>query len=444
MHFAEAGALAAPAFFILRRSSVTLFNVDPALSNAFISLVLSLGLGLLVGMQRERTKSRLGGIRTFALITVFGTVCALLGETAGMWIVGAGMLAVALAAMTGNLFSLRAGDGSAGITTEIAMVLMFAVGALLASGPKAIAVVVGAGVAVLLHSKPILHRVVQKLGDDDVRAIMQFALVTLVILPVVPNRTFGPYDVLNPRNVWLMVSLVVGMSLAGYLLYRLLGKAAGIALAGILGGLISSTATTVSYSRRARSGGDGTGIAGIVAVIMIASTVVYGRVMVEISAVAPSLVPIAAGPIGVTGGAAALLAIISWLRASRARDGIGDQKNPSELKSALIFAGLYALVLLGVAAAQQNLGDTGLYAVAAVSGLTDMDSITLSVSRMVHEQKLEASTAWRCIVIAAMSNMVAKLCIIGSVGGNRLLKPLLLLFGINFAVAGAVVLFWPA
>ncbi len=410
---------------------------------AFIALVISLGLGLLVGMQRERSKSRLGGIRTFALITVFGSVCALLGHSAGMWVIAAGLLAVALAILAGNLFSYRAGEGSPGITTEVAMALMFAVGALLVTGPREVAVVVGASVAIILYSKPVLHGLVTRLGDDDVRAIMQFALVSLVILPVVPNETFGPYKVLNPQNVWLMVSLVVGISLAGYLLYRIVGNRMGLALAGVLGGLISSTATTVSYARRARTTPSDTGQAGFIAVIMIAGTIVYGRVLVEIGAVAPSFLGVAAGPIGVVAGVGALLALITWLRAARNADGLGEQKNPTELRAAIIFAGLYALILVAVAAARENLGDAGLYAVAGLSGLTDMDSITLSVSRMVQEQKLEPVTAWRCIVIAAMSNMVAKLCIIGVLGGARLLKPMSLLFGIKLVVAAGVVLLWP-
>lgn len=414
-------------------------------SDAFLSLAISLGLGLLVGMQRQRSKSLLGGIRTFALITVFGSVCALIARASGShWIVAAGMAGVIASFVIGTMYALRNAAGSPGITTEIAMVVMFGVGALLVYGPLEVAVVIGAGVAILLQAKPILHTLVAKLGDEDVRAIMQFVLVTLVILPVVPNETFGPYDVLNPRNIWLMVALVTGMSLAGYLLYRVVGKTVGVALAGVLGGLISSTATTVSYSRRARGAAGSADLSAYVAVIMIAGTIVFGRIMVEISAVAPSLVPVAAGPISAVAGVSGVLALAAWLRASRDKNGLSEQKNPTELKSALVFAGLYALMLLAVAAAKVNLGDSGLYAVAAVSGLVEMDSITLSVSRMVQHEGLATDTAWRCIVIGSIANMVAKLSIIGAMGGVRLLKAVAPLFCIQIAGGLAVVLLWPA
>lgn len=410
--------------------------------NEFLSLLIALGLGLLVGLQRERTKARLAGVRTFALITLFGTLCAILGDIAGEWIIGAGLVGVAAASAIGNLFSLRQGNGSPGVTTEIAMLVMFGVGALLLHGPRPVAVAIGGGVAVLLHAKPMLHSLVAKLGDADVHAIMQFAIVTLVILPVLPDREYGPYGVLNPRHIWLMVALVVGISLAGYLLYRFYNGSGGVALAGLLGGLISSTATTVSYARRAKESPEGP-VAGLLAVIMIASTVVYGRVLTEIGLVAPAFLPEAAGPIGVAAGVSAMLAVAMWWRARQNGGGLGEQKNPSELKSALVFGGLYALILLAVAAAKANLGDAGLYGVAAVSGLTDMDSITLSVSRMVEEQGLEASTAWRCVLIAAMSNMVAKGAIVGMIGGMRLFKPIAVLFGIKLVVVTGVVLAWP-
>ncbi len=413
----------------------------PDSANELLSLLISLGLGLLVGMQRERTKSRLGGIRTFALITIFGTLSALLVPVAGQWIIAAGLVGVAMAAAIGNLFALRDGNGSPGVTTEIAMLAMFGVGALMPSGPKEVAVAVGAGIAILLNAKPVLHGVVEKLGDQDVRAIMQFSLITLIILPVLPNQTFGPFNVLNPHNIWLMVVLVVGMSLGGYLIYRFLGESVGLPLAGLLGGLISSTATTVTYARRAAE--SPAAVPAAVAIIMIAASVVYARVLIEISVAAPSLLPKAAGPLLVIAGTSVVLAIVAWLRCRKNRDGLGGHQNPTELKSALVFGAIYAVVLVAVAAAKHFFGETGLYGVAMISGLTDMDAITLSASRMVTEGQVQPESAWRAIVLAAMSNNVFKTAVVGLLGGWRLMKPVICYVAIKLTVAAAVLIFWP-
>lgn len=418
-------------------------------STIFINTLVSLGLGLLVGLQRERTQRKLGGIRTFGLITLSGSLCALLTLPplgVGGWIVAAGMLALAGVIALATRSIAPDDEPSRGITTEIAMLAMFAVGAYVILGPREVAVAVGAAIAILLHAKPILHRFVARLGDTDIRAIMQFALISLIILPIIPDRTFGPYDVLNPSNIWLMVVLVVGISLGGYIAYKFVGGGAGILLSGILGGMVSSTATSVSYARRAAGSPEYVGAS--TAVILLASTVVYARVLVEIGLVAPGFLPVAAGPIGVIAGVSALLAIISWRRAQKQGDGLPHLSNPSELGAALVFAAIYAVVLVAVAAARDKFGQSGLYTVAAVSGLTDMDAITLSVSRMVgqsgaEESQVDASTAWRAIVIAAMSNAVFKTIIVATLGSAALGKRVAIFVAIKLAVAAAVLSFWP-
>lgn len=419
-------------------------------STIFANLLISLGLGLLVGLQRERTQRKLGGIRTFGLVTLSGSLCALLTLPPlgiGGWTVAAGFLALAAIIAAASRSAAPDEEPSHGVTTEVAMLAMFAVGAYVILGPREAAVAVGAAIAILLHAKPILHGFVARLGDTDVRAIMQFALISLIILPVVPDRTFGPYDVLNPAHIWLMVVLVVGISLGGYIVYKFVGGGAGILLGGLLGGLVSSTATSVSYARRAASSPEYVGAS--TAVILIASTVVYGRVLVEIGLVAPGFLPVAAGPIGVLAAVSAILAFFCWRNAQKSGDDLPKLSNPTELGSALFFAGLYALVLVAVAAAKDRFGQSGLYAVAAISGLTDMDAITLSVSRMVNQAQPSAtpaadmSTAWRAIVIAAMSNAVFKGIIIATLGSAALGKRVAFFFGIKLAVAIAVLALWP-
>jgi uncharacterized membrane protein (DUF4010 family) len=271
---------------------------------------------------------------------------------------------------------------------------------------------------------------------------MQFVLISMVILPVLPNRTFGPYEVLNPQQIWWMVVLIVGIGLGGYIAYKILGHAAGTALAGLLGGTISSTATTVSYARRSRDSPAATGSA--VVVILIASTVVFGRVLVEIAVVAPSALSTMAPPLAVVMGALALLCLVLWLSWRGDRGAMPEQGNPSNLRSAIVFAFLYALVLLAVAAVKELFGQDALYGVSVLSGLTDMDAITLSTSRLVQQGRLEAATGWRLILVASMSNLVFKGVVAAFLGRRELAVRIALWYAVAFAAAAAVLGLWPA
>lgn len=411
-------------------------------SDAFIALGISLGLGLLVGLQRERSKSMLAGIRTFPLIAALGTLCALAAEHLGGWIIFAGLLGVIATIVSGNLIALRRDGGrDPGVTTEVAMLLMFAIGAYLVHGHRAVAVGMAGAMTVLLYAKPIMHGWVDRLGEGDVRAIMQFVLIAMIILPILPNEPYGPFDVLNPRTIWLMVVLVVGLSLGAYLISRFVGEHAGIILTGILGGIISSTATTVSSARRAAA--EPASTRSMAVIIMIASTVVYGRVLVEIAIVAPRAFWLIAPPVIAMLGLTAALAGILWFTSRKSIAAVPESGNPAELRAALIFGGMYAIVILAVAAVQHYLSDDWIIAVAAISGLTDMDAITLSTSGMVQNNRLAPAAAWKAILVASMSNLVFKAGIVAVLGGRRLLIPILAYFGILIAAGVAVVNFWP-
>jgi uncharacterized membrane protein (DUF4010 family) len=400
-------------------------------------LGLALGLGLIVGLQRERIGSPLGGFRTFPLVTLFGSLSGLLAAEFNGWVLAAGILA-----LTGMLFmgNLEQRERSSGLTTEIAMLVMFAVGAFLMTGPMTIGVILGGTVAVLLHLKPQMHSLARRLEDPDFKAIMQFVLITLVILPILPNQPYGPYQVWNPYKIWLMVVLIVGISLGGYIIYKFFGQKAGTLAGGILGGLISSTATTVSYARRSAEAPEASRMAALV--IMVASTIVFARVLIIIAASAPGFLPVAAGPIGTVMAGAAALCLILWWLSTKEGAGLPEQGNPSELKAALVFAGLYALVLVAAAAAKKNFGTQGLYVVAILSGLTDMDAITLSVSDMVHKKQVNPATGWRLVMTAAISNLAFKAGIVGVLGSGILFRRVLMLFGIVFCLGLAVMMLW--
>jgi uncharacterized membrane protein (DUF4010 family) len=392
----------------------------------FETLGIALGLGLLVGLQRERAESRLAGLRTFPLITVFGTLAGFLAIPLGSWPLAAGCLAVLGLAVVGNLHKLQLGDVGGGLTTEIAMLLMYFVGAFLALGPWEVGVAVGVGTAALLQFKPELHGVAARLGDEDLRGIMQFALITFVILPILPNRTYGPFDVLNPFQIWLMVVLIVGISTVGFVSYRFFGRNAGLLLGGILGGAVSSTATTVSYARRTATEPSLAGQAAVV--IAIASCVVCVRVLIEIAVTAPSFFPQAAIPVLAMLLLTAIPVAMQWRSLTAEGSAPAKQKNPAELRTAIAFAGLYAGVLWVMAAAKEYLGHASLYTVAALSGLTDLDAITLSTSRLVADGRVDPVQGWRLVLLANVSNLAFKASMATLLGGRLLGWRLVLMF----------------
>jgi uncharacterized membrane protein (DUF4010 family) len=424
----------------------------------FQQLGIAVLLGLLVGLQREHAAQGMAGMRTFPLITVLGSVSALLANHFGeSWILATGLLAIVAITVVSHLFRPQPASEPPGTTTDVAMLLMFGVGALVVIGPIPVAIVIGGGVAVLLQFKPELHSIAQKLGDADLRAIMQFVLITCIILPVLPNYNYGPlellhlrplavghtpgpFDVLNPFQTWLMVVLIVGLSLGGYIVYKFFGQSAGIVLGGVLGGAISSTATTVSYARGACDTSLGCCTAAVV--IMIASAVMYVRVALAVFVVSPEFLKTVLLPVAVLAVLTLLPAMALWLRVRGEPAPMPEQRNPTQLKSAVVFGVLYAVVLLALAVAQHYWNGQGLYTVAFFSGLTEMDAVTLSTARLSLSDPTVASDGWRMIVVAAMANLVSKACIAGLLGGWRLLAGIALLFAIPAIGGAAMLVFW--
>ncbi len=429
----------------------------------FLDLGVALAGGLLVGLQRERTHSDLAGIRTFPLISVFGALCAVLARAVsaaatdaaaqvglpGVLIIAAGLIAIAILVLTGNLVRqppAKPDDEPHGLTTEVAILVIFTSGVLVGLNLYAPGVAVAAATAVLLHLKPSLHRFTRSLTDNDVRAVMQFAVIALVIFPVIPDRAMGPYDAVNPYKLWLMVVLVTGISLAGYVALRVFGARAGTFLAAFLGGLVSSTATTVSLSRLVK--GDRSLAASAAPAIAIANSVMLARVMVlafvaggaSAGAILPALGAVLLA--SVAGAAVGAFASRSHTDAAGAV-ACSQQSNPTELKAAIFFAGLFAMVQVLVIAGKDVLGHMGLFVIAGLSGLTDMDAITLSTAGMAKAGQVEGATAAIAIIIAALVNTVVKLCIAGWMGGSGLAGRLGLLLAPALLVgAGAAGMLW--
>ena len=406
-----------------------------------LSLGVALGLGLLVGLQREWENNRLAGLRTFALVSVSGALSAILAGEHGEWVMGAALLCLGALVSVGHLVAQRVESPDPGLTTVVAMFVMFMVGALTVYGYLTVSAVVSGTVMVLLHEKESLHRFVHRIGAKALREIARLVLIGLVILPLLPDEALGGNQLLNPFSIWLMVVLIVGISLAAYLASCFLGNATGAVVAGVLGGLISSTATTVSAARHSKQ--DVSRARSLAVIVLIAGSVVFVRVMVEVALVAPSHAWAILPPLGAMMVFSVVAAAVAHRAMLRAEVSQADAQPPSELKGAVVFGLLYVLVLVAVSYAKDHFGDAGLFTVAAFSGLTDMDAITLSTAGLSQQGALDPTTAWRVILTGGLANVVFKAVLVSVMGSRELLKPALIGFGAILLGGMAILLFWP-
>lgn len=411
--------------------------------NVFAQVAIALAIGLLVGLQREWAAKRIAGIRTFALLAVFGALCGILAGVYGGLLVLAGFLAVAVMVVVANVIQRRDGEKiGPGFTTEIAAFIIFALGALVPAGFPLLAVVCAASVSLILYWKQPLHEFTRSLGEADFRAIATFTLVALVILPLLPEKAYGPYGFFNPFKIWLFVVLIVGISFLAYITHRVLAPRAGTLLAGILGGLISSTATTVSYSKHGKLHPNE--VPTVTAVILIASTVVFARVLVEIWLVAGKFFTLMAPAIAVFMVAMGVLSMVALRLGAKEAGSPATPEPPLSLGAAISFGCIYALVLLAVAMAKNRFGDQGLYLLAIISGLTDMDAITLSTSELVARGELAPGTAGRAILIGGLANIFFKGGLVMTLGPQALRSRIALYFAIALLAGSAILLGWNA
>lgn len=390
------------------------------------AFITSLALGLLMGLERERSLAAHAGLRTFALTAMLGTLCALLAELLGnSWLIAAGLLCVALVIVSAYLLKPTS-NNDPGTTTQIALVLCFCLGVLCWHEQRTLAVMLGITATVLLHFKAELSGLAQRLSMDDLRSMLQFAVLSLVILPILPNQDFGPYAAFNPYQTWLMVVLISGVGLAGYLALRWFGERAGTLIAGMLGGLVSSTATTLAHARQARQ--DPSHMQFNATVVALANLTVLARLSIVGAVAAPALAGALATIMG-SGLLLGLLVILPQLRKQADTHAAATASNPTELKTALAFALVYSIVLLASSWLSQIAGNSGLYVVALLSGATDVDAITLSSLRMFNQQRLLSDVALTAITLAVLANTLFKLGMAYSIGGaafgKRLLWPML-------------------
>lgn len=410
---------------------------DPVVYTSIQAFAVSLGIGLLIGLERERKPDTKAGLRTFALTALLGCLAAMLAEiTVSGWVIPAGLLMVAAMMIVAQARD-PLDDGDPGTTSVVALMVCYGLGALAWFGQATLAVMLAITVTVLLYFKAQLQGVTRSLTHKDLISILQFGVLSLVVLPILPNQDYGPYQALNPHQIWWMVVLISGLSLAGYAALRIVGNRHGAPLLGFFGGLVSSTATTMVFARNARDDAKLTATATLV--ILIANLVVTIRLGIVAVVLAPSLLVPLASVLGIGLLLGLVVAIFRWRTLTAAGDlPLPEVKNPTELRTALSFGLLYGIVLLLAAWLQDIAGSQGLYLVALASGLTDVDAITLSTLRLFNQQTLEAAPAVTAIGLAVLSNLAFKSGLVITIGGRTLARsvlPGLAAIGVGF-IAG--------
>jgi uncharacterized membrane protein (DUF4010 family) len=415
-------------------------SLDTVLLTNFATAAL---IGALVGVDRERRAGDqpiFGGLRTFVLISLAGACSSWLGvQLALPSLVLAGLLGlVVLLAVS----YLRMGGEEVGLTGEIAAVVVYLLGVACGVGQRELAVVLGITTSVLLAFKQPLHSLVAQVGEEDLAAGLKLLVATFIVLPLLPREPVDPWGAIVPYRVWWLVVLISGLSLLGYIAVRALGERKGLLLTGIFGGLVSSTAVTMSAARQSHQG---MGASALAMSVLAAWGVMFLRVVVEVAMVNPALLWDIAPPMVAMAVAAGVCAGVFGWHQPEQQDGMGSSlRNPFSLWEAVKFAALFTAVRLAVELGHHYVGDEILYVVAALAGTTDVDAITLSVAELAREQ-IPAATAVAAIGIAAASNTLVKLSMVWATGTAELARRMgiaTIVIAVVGLLAGAGALLW--
>jgi len=397
----------------------------------FASLALVMAVGFLIGLQREQWMSRdgagrrtfVGGIRTFPLVALAGALSALLARALGPWVVVASLVVLCVPVAIAYADDVRQGRDR-GLTSETAYILTFLLGALAPSGSVLpdtatrllVVGAIGVSVTALLSMKEALHEWAARITKDDLYATVKFLVVAVIVLPLLPNRSIDPLEVLNPFHIGLMITLIAGIGFAGYVAFRTLGPGRGLGVTGLLGGIVSSTAVTLSFSGRVKEspGMSDAAAAGMV----LAWTVMCPRLLVAIAIVHPGLARFLALPLGAAALAGAGASFLLYRR-TRSKAAPGEPlalANPFSLGTAVKFGGLITLILVLSKLAVNQWQGTGLVVTGALAGTADVDAVSLSAARLVYGG-VELRTAAAAILAACGANTLVKAGIAWTIGG---------------------------
>lgn len=399
----------------------------------FYRFGIALFIGILVGLQREhvsdeftnRPREMFAGVRTFALMSLAGCTAALVTDLLALPVLFIGFFLLMGGLVTVAYF-VTAWHGEVGMTTEMAAIMTILLGALCYWDQIPLAAALGVTVTALLSFKLELHRLAERLTQEDIIATLKFAIITIIVLPLLPNQSFWPtpFDVLNPYNIWLMVILISGISFLGYILMKMVGTQRGIGLTGFLGGIVSSTAVTLSFSQRSHKSHQL--VKPFALAIMLAWTIMFGRILIEVATVNPSLLQTIWQPMAASGAIGVIFCTYFYFSSHSDEESDVQLANPFELKPAVQFGLIYAAILLIARTAHFYFGETGIYVSSVISGLADVDAITISMAEFSKVGTVDMETAGRAIILATMSNTIVKGGMVFVMGFADLKKILLL------------------
>ncbi len=401
------------------------------------NFLLALALGALIGLEREYARYRkhahdYAGIRTFPLIALFGALSAFFGEILNPWILVVGILLMGtLIIISYFILSRRKFSGA---TSEVAGFLTFFLGVLAYFGEIQLAVLLTVIITIILYSRTVLHQFAQRLKKEEMKSTLVFAVIAFVILPFLPNKGYGPYELFNPFLTWLMVVLISGISFVGYILMRWFGER-GIELTGLLGGLASSTALTLSFAERSKQQN---GFYKALALgVILANGIMFGRILFEVLLVNQVLFVHLLLPLLLLMAATGLFSYFIWKQTKQVKEKV-ELRSPFALKPALKFAGIFALVLAFLKLADVYLSTKGVYLVSFFSGLADADAIALSLSQLAGTS-LSYETARDGIILGLLGNTVTKAGIAYFLGERRFRRMVISVFALLVALGGALI-----
>jgi uncharacterized membrane protein (DUF4010 family) len=420
-------------------------NLDLASIQNFAIAIL---IGALVGIEREKrrdTEVTIGGIRTFILLAMLGALGGFLStKFATIWPLSIVLVLSSLTVVAGFLIDADERQGPIGLITELAAIVVTLLGGLATMDQAALAVCLGIVLAAVLAFKQPLHGMIDRIGWDDIFAGLRLLIATFIVLPLLPDRTVDPWDALNPRELWLLVVMISALSMVGYVAGRWLGPGRGAVVTGLTGGLVSSTAATLAFSRQSRQAQGVRGARMLAIGTLIAWTVMFARILVISFAVYPTLLPQLAIPMAAMGLTS--LASVGYLyrrhRQSRSEARTASAEiaisTPFSLTQAIKFALLFAVILLLVKIVGNLDQQEGLYLVAALAGSTDVDAITLSMSQFARGGGSEIAVI--AIVIAALANTAVKAGMAVVIGSADYGRPILVATAmVGIAGAAAIV-----
>jgi uncharacterized membrane protein (DUF4010 family) len=336
-------------------------------------------------------------------MTLLGCTAAFLSTEGQPWLFAVGFASLAVLVLIVYAFSAQRGD--LGVTTEIVVLLVYLIGGLIYWDQAWLAVALGVIVTVLLAARPALHGLVARIEREDIYAALKFGVVSAVVLPLLPNQAYGPWEVLNPFRIWLMVVFVSAIGFVGYVAIKLLGPQRGIGVTGLLGGLVSSTAVTLSFSQRSR---DAAPLGKYLAFgIVIASVTMYPTVLVQALVFNPRLASEVWLPLLLLSALGTALCVFLWQSVQSQAEQDTKLTNPFRLWPATQFGLIFGAVLLLTRGAQAFLGDTGVYVTSFLAGLTGLDAVTLSLAQLAGSG-VSYGVAAQALLLAVTANTLAK------------------------------------